>query len=288
MHTCTRLKQECNNKRKHVNVMFDNLWGYYHANSTSKRNNVCLSYERHIYIALKKRNRVQSLYYYYYYYYYGVQYLSDETSETGEHSSMFGSYILGCLNCVSILGYLRTNYLFKLTCFIPISNFIQPHMQQIFSRLMCCLMGWIVYGCCNWVHRILYQKITRHICQYVLWAKCTYFAYWDNQRREGNIRWACEMDTVFFGKQKWRDHLEDLKLNCFRLGNWGNFYEHENWSSGSCTNRSFLSSWGGVRFVWRTFHQGPGFIKKTTDPFLLSLANWPLWRTRGIYFRKED
>jgi len=87
MHTCTKFKQECNNKRKHVNVMFDNLWGYYHTNSTSKRSNVCLSYDRYIYIVLRKnRNRVQSLNYYYYY---GVQRLSVEASETGEHSSMF-------------------------------------------------------------------------------------------------------------------------------------------------------------------------------------------------------
>ena len=74
-------------------------------------------------------------YYYYYYYYYEVQCLSVEASKTVEHSSMFGSYILGCLNYVSVLGYLRVNYLFKLTCFIPISNFIRPHMQQIFLSL---------------------------------------------------------------------------------------------------------------------------------------------------------
>jgi len=26
MHDCTRFKQECNNKRKYVNLMFDHLW----------------------------------------------------------------------------------------------------------------------------------------------------------------------------------------------------------------------------------------------------------------------
>jgi len=100
-------------------------------------------------IEKEKRSPVRSLNYYYYYYYYGVQCLSVEASKTDEHSSMFGSYTLGCLNCVSILGYLRANYLFKLIYSIPISNFIQPYMQQIFSRLMCCMMGWPVYGCRN-------------------------------------------------------------------------------------------------------------------------------------------
>lgn len=71
----------------------------------------------------------------YYYYYYGVQCLSIEASKTVEHSSRFGSCTLGCLNYVSILVYLRVNYLFKLTCSIPISNFIRPYMQQIFLSL---------------------------------------------------------------------------------------------------------------------------------------------------------
>jgi hypothetical protein len=52
--------------------MFDNVWGYYHTNSTSKRSNICLSYECHTYIVQReKRNTVQSLNYYYYYYYFG-------------------------------------------------------------------------------------------------------------------------------------------------------------------------------------------------------------------------
>jgi hypothetical protein len=65
----------------------------------------------YLYSVEKKINTVQSLNCYYYYYYFGGQCLSVEASKIGEHSSMFGSYILGCLNSGSVLGYLRANYL---------------------------------------------------------------------------------------------------------------------------------------------------------------------------------